>query len=119
MSALQWMDVIYPWNAGWWFGYAIASLFYLFVVRGRVAYLPKQILRLVQIVIGLDVLLFLSEFAITFMLGQLTGENPQFDIDQYRVYVVWARGSQGVLLPICTVIRLLAVFAMMRSHGHK
>ena len=115
MTALQWMDIIYPANVALFVAYLIVKAAYMFIVRRSVVLVSTRMARMIQVVIVLDWLLALTEAIVVAMLARMTGESPAWDIVQYRVYVAWVRGLMGVVLAGCITAHAWAIWVFLHT----
>ncbi len=119
MSILQWLDIIYLADVLLCAAYIASKLSYLFIVRGRLALVPKPVLRWVQIVISVEIICWCIELAILFALSVMTGENPRFSIDEYRHYVAIARALQVLGFLTGTVITTISIGVFIYNSGER
>jgi hypothetical protein len=104
MTSAQAMDIIYPLCTALLGGYTILKIAFLIYVRRTW-------------IVTFDVLLLITETIVLGLLALLTGENPSFDIEQYRYLVTWTRGAMCVALILCILSILRSIWLSTRKHG--
>lgn len=114
MSALQWMDIIYPANSSLFSGYVLMKILYMLIVRRGLTLISRRMLVIIQFVIISDALIGVTEVGVHYLLNHLTGKNA-LSIDEYRYYVVIVRGVMTVCLVLSIVSQLLAVLEFITA----
>lgn len=109
MKSLQWMDIIYPLDAGLIAGLLVVKISYMFIVRSSASMLSAQVVHLIRWVIGFDCMFILTELSVFILLGLSTGVDPTFSIDEYRRYVVIARAAMGLVLAGCITVHVIVI----------
>lgn len=115
MSALQWMDIIYPANSSLFAGYVLMKILYMLIVRRGLALVSRRMLMIIQFVIISDVSIGIAEIGVHYILNKLTGNDAKLNIDEYRYYVVIVRGAMAACLVLSIVSQLMAILEFITA----
>lgn len=113
MSALDWMDIIYPLNSGLFGGYVVVKVLYMIIVRRAITIISNRMLSIVKLIIVADVGIGLSEIGVHWLLSRMTGNSPPVNIDDYRYYVVIARGAMAICLMLSVSVQLISILEVL------
>lgn len=109
ITTLQWMDIVYAYDTALCGAYLVAKVIYL-IVRKRYPIVSPRAIGMIRLLMALDCTFLAEEMAILWMLSILTGEDPRFSIENYRIYMTWARSVMGFSLTLCTIVQIVLVW---------